>query len=60
MTTLRDIGKTPHLNDKLISFAKGILIVLLNTFDTFVEIRLGPVAFYYLDLQLSLEFHLKV
>ena len=45
LATLRDIGKTPHLKDKLITFAKGILIVLLNTFNTFVGILLGPVAF---------------
>ena len=35
----------PHSNDRLIRFAKGILIVLLNTFNTFVGILLDPVAF---------------
>ena len=45
MATLRDIGKTPHLNNKLIRFAKGILLVLPNTFNTFVGILLGPIAF---------------
>ena len=44
LATLRDIGKIPHSNDKLIRFAKGILIVLLNTFNIFVGILLGPVA----------------
>ena len=42
---LRNIGKIPHLNDKLIRFAKGILVVLLNTFNIFAGILLGPVAF---------------
>ena len=40
-----DTGKIPHLNDKVIRFAKGILIVLLNIFNTFVGILLGPVDF---------------
>ena len=40
-----DIGIS-HLNDKLIRFAKGILIVLLSTFNTFGGIPLGPVAFF--------------
>ena len=44
LATWRDIGKMPHLNDKLIRFAKGILIVELNTFNIFVGILLGPAA----------------
>ena len=42
---LKDIGKIPHSNDKLIRFAKGILIVLPNSFNNFVEVLLGPIAF---------------
>ena len=49
LATLRDIRKIPHSNDKLIKFAKGILIVLPNTFNTFVEMLLDPIAFYHLD-----------
>ena len=45
LATLRGIGKIPHSNDKLIRFAKGILIVLPNTFSTFVRMLLGPIAF---------------
>ena len=30
LATLRDTGKMPHSNDKLIRFAKGTLIVLLR------------------------------
>ena len=45
LATLRHIGKTPHSNDKLIRFAEGILMVLRNTFNNFVEIVLGPIAF---------------
>ena len=49
LPTLRDIGKIPHLNDKLIRFAKGIpLIVLINTINTFVGILLlGPVVTFF-------------
>ena len=49
LVTLRRIGKIPHSNDKLIRFAKGILIVLPNTFHAFVGMLLGPIAFYYLE-----------
>ena len=49
LATLRGIGKIPHSNDKLIKFAKGILIVLPNTFNTFVGMLLGLIAFYYLE-----------
>ena len=45
LATLRDIGKIPHLNDKLRRFAKEILIVLPNFFNTFVGMLLGTVAF---------------
>ena len=45
LPTLRDIGKIPHLNNKLIIFAKGILIVLLCTFNTFVGMLLRSIAF---------------
>ena len=45
LATLRDIGKIPHSNDKLIRFAKGTLIVLPNTFNTFVGMLLCPIAF---------------
>ena len=37
--------KNTTSNNKLTRFAKGILIVLLNTFNTFVGILLGPAAF---------------
>ena len=37
--TLRDIGKIPHSNDKLI--AKGIQVILSNIFNTFVRMVLA-------------------
>ena len=49
LATLRGIGKIPHSNDKLIKFAKGILIVLPNTLNNFVGMLLGLIAFYYLE-----------
>ena len=44
LATSRDIGKIPHSNDKLIRFAKGMLIVLPNIFNAFVGMLLGPIA----------------
>ena len=35
----------PHSSDKLIRFAKGIIIVLLSTFNTFVGMLLSPMVF---------------
>ena len=32
-------------NNELIKFAKGVLIILLNTFNTFVGMLLIPLAF---------------
>ena len=55
-----DIGKIPHSNDKLIRFAKGILIVSPNTFSTFVGMLLVPKDLFYLEFWLSLEFQLKM
>ena len=52
--------KIPHSNDKLIRFAKGILIVSPNTFSTFVGMLLVPKDLFYLEFWLSLEFQLKV
>ena len=43
---LRGIGKMPHLKNKLISFTKGILIVLSNTFNTFVGMLVDPIALF--------------
>ena len=57
LATLRDIGKTLYSNNKLIKFAKRILIVLPNTF---VRMLLGPITFLLFTLELSLEFHLEV
>ena len=49
-----DIGKIPYSKDKLIRFAEGILMVLPNTFNTFVGMLLGPIAFLLFRLLIIL------
>ena len=40
-----DFGNIPFSKDRFIKFARGTLMVLSNTFKSFVDILLGHVAF---------------
>ena len=45
LAIFRDFEKISFSKDRFIKFAGGTLMVLLNTFKSFVAILLGPVAF---------------
>ena len=45
LAIFRDFGNIPFSKDRFIKFARGTLMVLSNTFKSFVGILLGPVAF---------------
>ena len=45
LTIFRDFRNIPFSKDRFIKFERGKLMVLSNTFKSFVGILLGPVAF---------------
>ena len=46
LVIFRDFGNIPFSKDRFIKFERGKLMVLSNTFKSFVGILLGPAAFW--------------